>query len=331
VTEPDLAQHFTSLGIDLTAVEVYRNVLASGSVSLTDLVAAGLPADAAARQVGTLVDAGLIAAHGSKPDSFVAVPPESGLRVLTSRRQGEINRAMVAVQSAYRKYGRQSRPADVDQLVEVVTGSAIVSRLRQADTLAAKQVRTLDSPPYDQDRPSTETKLAHLAGGIAYRVVYSQASLALENFLDENVVPCIRAGEQARILPKVPVKLRLVDDQLALVSLSITETDVNHTLLVVRPSTLFSALVGLFEMCWQSALPILADGKVASKIEPVEARMLGLLSAGLTDEEIVRTLRVSRRTFFRYLERLQARTGVTSRFQLGVYAVRQGWLPEQQH
>ena len=35
---------------------------------------------------------------------------------------------------------------------------------------------------------------------------------------------------------------------------------------------------------------------------------------------------ISRRTFFRYLERLQARAGVNSRFQLGVQAVRSGWL-----
>jgi DNA-binding CsgD family transcriptional regulator len=49
----------------------------------------------------------------------------------------------------------------------------------------------------------------------------------------------------------------------------------------------------------------------------------------VADETIIRTLRISRRTFFRYLERLQGRAGVNSRFQLGVQAVRAGWLADQ--
>jgi DNA-binding CsgD family transcriptional regulator len=329
VTESDLTWHFANLGIDLAAVTVYRKILGSGSVSVAELVDEGMSIDAAERQTGLLEEAGLIAADGSRPNSYIAVPPESGLHILTSKRQGELNRAMVAVQNAYREHRRQARPAELDQLVEVVSGPAILSRLQQAEGLVQSQIRRLDSPPYYRNRSSNETELAQLAVGIGYRVVYSQASLARENYLDGNVVPCIKAGEQARVLPTVPVKLSLIDDQLALVSLSISEADVNHTLLIVRPSTLFSALVGLFEMCWQSALPILPDGEVASKIEPAEERMLGLLSAGMSDDDIVRTLRVSRRTFFRYLERLQGRAGVTTRFQLGVYAARQGWLPHR--
>jgi DNA-binding CsgD family transcriptional regulator len=77
-------------------------------------------------------------------------------------------------------------------------------------------------------------------------------------------------------------------------------------------------------------LPVLPNGEVGSKIEPIEERMLGLLASGMSDEAIIRTLRISRRTFFRYLERLQARAGVSTRFQLGIYAAREGWVPAPQ-
>jgi DNA-binding CsgD family transcriptional regulator len=82
-------------------------------------------------------------------------------------------------------------------------------------------------------------------------------------------------------------------------------------------------------MCWHSGLPILPTGAVGARIQPIEQRMLGLLASGLSDDDIVRTLKVSRRTFFRYLERLQAQAGVNSRFQLGVYAAQHGWLPDE--
>ncbi|MGH3735455.1 MAG: LuxR C-terminal-related transcriptional regulator [Micromonosporaceae bacterium] len=58
----------------------------------------------------------------------------------------------------------------------------------------------------------------------------------------------------------------------------------------------------------------------------MERRLLALLAAGAGDETIARTLGVSRRTFFRYLEKLMSRAGATTRFQLAMHATRQGWL-----
>jgi DNA-binding CsgD family transcriptional regulator len=37
-------------------------------------------------------------------------------------------------------------------------------------------------------------------------------------------------------------------------------------------------------------------------------------------------LGISRRTFFRYLERLMNRTGASTRFQLALHAARENWL-----
>lgn len=325
--DPDLKDHFVALGVDPDGVEIYRRVLTEGSVSLQGLLDDGADESSALELLRALVASGLIAPASEEPDRYVPVQPDAGLRLLASRREGEVNEATVAVQRAYREFRRQALTQTGDHPVELVTGPAILSRLKQAEDHAQREIRRLDSPPYYRTRPANNTELDHLARGISYRVVYSQASLAREGYLEHNIVPSIKAGEQARVLPSVPVKLSIIDDTVALVSLSISDADVNRTLLVVRPSTLFSALVGLFEMCWRSGLPVLPNGDVGSSIEPVEQRMLGLLASGLSDDEIVRTLRISRRTFFRYLEKLQARAGVSTRFQLGVFAAQQGWLP----
>lgn len=325
----DLAPHLDLLGLDEEAARVYQALLDGGSAAGAELAAAqSMSEDAIDKAIAELIEAGLVSRTGPAGDRYAPVSPEAGLRVLTSRRESEINAAMVATLNAYADFRRSRLSPSTDHLVEVVTGPAMLERVEQAERNIHHEVRRLDSPPYYMIGTSNETELDHLAQGIHYRVVYSQSSLEQEGYLDGNVLPCMKAGEQARVLHDVPVKLSIIDDTMAMVSLPIGEASVNRSLLIVRPSSLFSALAGLFELAWRAALPIMASGEAGARLEPIEQRLLALLSAGVADESIIRTLRISRRTFFRYLERLQARAGVNSRFQLGVQAVRNGWLSD---
>jgi DNA-binding NarL/FixJ family response regulator len=63
-----------------------------------------------------------------------------------------------------------------------------------------------------------------------------------------------------------------------------------------------------------------------SSLRPVERQVLELLAMGLTDETIADRLGVSRRTLTRHVERLMSKAGVDGRFQLGLYAARNGWI-----
>lgn len=326
----DLSDHLSLLGISAHASKVYRDLLEVGAADLSELSATyDMPDEAIQTILTELIDTGLVGRSGPSGDRFAPVSPEAGLKVLTARRESEVNAAMVATLNAYAEFRRSRLPPATDHLVDVVTGPAMLERVEQAERNVHHEVRRLDSPPYYMPSTGNDTEIDHLAQGIRYRVVYSQSSLAQDGYLDGNVLPCIKAGEQARVLHDVPVKLSIVDDTMALVSLPIGEADVNRALLIVRPSSLFSALVGLFELAWRAALPIMPTGEAGSRLEPIEQRLLALMAAGVADETIIRTLRISRRTFFRYLERLQARAGVNSRFQLGVQAARTGWLADQ--
>lgn len=323
----DLPSHLNLLGLNDRSAHVYRALLDGGAAGVHELAEAnGMAADEVHKALAELIDAGLVGRTSAAGERYAPVAPDAGLKVLTARRQSEVQAAMVATLNAYAEFRRTGLSPATDHLVEVVTGPAMLERVEQAERNVHHEIRRLDSPPYYMPGTGNDTELDHLARGIRYRVVYSQSSLEQEGYLDGNVLPCMKAGEQARVLHDVPVKLSLVDETMALVALPIGEAAANRSLLIVRPSSLFSALVGLFELAWRAALPIMPSGDVGSRLEPIEQRLLSLLSAGVADETIIRTLRISRRTFFRYLERLQARAGVNSRFQLGVQAVRSGWL-----
>ncbi|WP_461030904.1 LuxR family transcriptional regulator, partial [Streptomyces sparsus] len=240
--------------------------------------------------------------------------------------------ARAAVASAYDHYRRHHPAAGGGVVAEEVTGEGIERRLGEALTDASAEVLRFDTPPYFWDsQRGAAAEIAMLRRGVRHRAVYARASLAHPGHLSTNIQPCIDAGEQARVLSELPVKLTIVDDRIGFVGLSIAEVEVNRGLLVVRPSGLLTALRALFESCWDRALPIQAStgtaaAPVAMRPGPAERRILAMLVAGVPDSQIIRELGVSRRTFFRRMELLMAQAGAGSRFQLALQAQRRGWL-----
>jgi DNA-binding CsgD family transcriptional regulator len=255
------------------------------------------------------------------------VPPDAGLEALTLRRESELKQARIEVLNAYDEFRRTVHNESTTHLIEVVTGTAIVERINQIKGSAQREILAIDSPPYYLGAGPNQMEIEQLNRGVAYRVVYSPESVEVPGYLTENILPCVEAGEQARVLPDVPAKLTIIDGSIAFVSMSVRDTDVNRSLLIIRPSSLLTALIGMFELCWRNALPLHASvGAEDDRLEPIERRLLALLATGAADDTIARTLGISRRTFFRYLERLMNRTGASTRFQLALHAARENWL-----
>ena len=326
-TDTERAEHLHVLGLSDDEVKVYQHLLRTGPSSITELDEA-VPDRAAGidTTLGGLVQAGLARRSGSDHSRFLPVPPDAGLEAMTLRRESELKQARIEVLNAYDEFRRTVHNESTTHLIEVVTGSALIERIHQIKSGAQREILAIDSPPYYIGGPNQE-EIDHLRRGVAYRVVYSPESVEVPGYLTENILPCVEAGEQARVLPDVPAKLTIIDGSIAFVSMSVRDTDVNRSLLIIRPSSLLTALIGMFELCWRNALPLHASvGAEDDRLEPIERRLLALLATGAADDTIARTLGISRRTFFRYLERLMNRTGASTRFQLALHAARENWL-----
>ncbi|MFE7241874.1 LuxR family transcriptional regulator [Streptomyces sp. NPDC057580] len=322
-----LSEALRLLGIDPEAGRVYMALLELAPAPLSAIGAAATLDDAElAAAYGELVDAGLASAAVEAGDVVAPVPPAAGLEILGRHRAAELDESRITVGGAFESFRRQRLAAYNDDLVEVVTGEAIGPRMRQAWASAREQIRQFDSPPYFPLAGATDDALATLARGVTQRVVYSRESLEHPGQLEAVIEPCIEAGEQARVLPSVPVKLVIIDEAYALVSLSIKEADVHNSMLVVQPCGLLSALVALFEQAWQNALPFHGRTARPGGLLPADRRLLWLLAGGASDEVIAREIGISRRTLFRRVQILMARLGATSRFQMALQAQRCGWL-----
>ncbi|MET7644082.1 LuxR family transcriptional regulator [Streptomyces sp. NPDC005426] len=327
MTNVRLGEALRLLGIDQAASRVYLALLELAPAPLGAIgSAAGLDGAELAAAYAALVDSGLASAAGEGADVVAPVPPTAGLEILARHRAAEVEESRIAVGGAFESFRRQRLAAYNDHLVEVVTGDAVGPRIRQAWASAREQIRQFESPPYFPLPGATDDALATLARGVRQRVVYSRESLEHPGHLKDVIEPCVAAGEQARVLPSVPVKLVIIDDAYALVSLSIKEADVHNTMLVVQPCGLFSALVALFEQSWRNALPFHGHVTRPGGLPPADRRLLWLLAGGASDEVIAREMGVSRRTLFRRLSVLMARLGASNRFQMALQAQRSGWL-----
>ncbi|WP_433335423.1 hypothetical protein [Spirillospora sp. CA-294931] len=316
-------QALRRLGVGPDAATAYLALLELAPIAPDGLAAAiGLDERRLAAACDELAETGL--AH-TVSGAVVPVPPAAGLEILRRHRAAELDESRIAVAGAFESFRRTRLEYDND-LVEVVTGDGIGLRLRQAWASARKQIRQFDSPPYFPIPSATQDALATLARGVDQRVIYSRDSLEQPGYIADCIEPFIEAGEQARVLPSVPVKLVIIDDAYALVSLSIKEADRHTTMLVVQPSGLLSALTALFELSWHNALPFHGSAIRPQRLLPADRRLLALLAAGVPDDDIARELDVSRRTLFRRMEILMARLGATTRFQMALQAQRRGWV-----
>lgn len=318
---PESIGHLVTLGCKTDEAEIYLDLLSSGP-ALPERLAAetGRDADAVRRCFAVLADYGLAGPVNGAGSPMTALRPDPGLEVLSRRREAELAQARLAVTRAFEE--RRCPPdGSAAQFVDVVSGPTAAERVRQLERSARTEVRGLDSPPYYADSYANEIELENLARGVRYRAVYGRLAIERAEYLAANVLPCGKAGEDARILPEVTVKLLIIDDECAVVS-----PGGDGDVLLVRRSALFDVLAGLFDVCWHSALPLDLDVDGAGPVRPSERRLLGLLAAGLTDDQVAGALGISRRTVFRYLESLMTRTGTTNRFQLAVYATRKEWI-----
>ena len=136
---------------------------------------------------------------------------------------------------------------------------------------------------------------------------------------------CAEAGEQARLLPQVPMKMKLADQTTAL--LPLTPTGMAGAL-VVRAPVIIAALREYFELLWERATPLSPQRPVvpADRLTPAQQAVLELMAAGLNDDKIARRTGMSVTTVRRHITAIVHRLGVSSRFAAGAAAHRRGWI-----
>jgi hypothetical protein len=314
------------IGLAQIHSDLYLDLLTRPRSTPADLATRlGQPITRVRKALQRLMDVGLASRLVGTRNSYVAAPPEVGIDALIARRSGQLEQLRLEAHELAQRVRSLVPPAEPSELIQLVEGSAAVSHHLASFQLGAREeVLIIDSPPYLYGRPMANAEeLQALGRGVTYRCIYDATGLELAGHLDQ-MLDCVKAGEQARSLPRVHMKMIIADRSLALVPLSFSAAETGNRILV-RASPLLDALVLCFESLWAQATPIGAADTPADTLGEQDRKLLSMLAAGLKDRAIARALGVTERTVGRRIQDLMGTLSATTRFQAGLQAARRNW------
>ncbi|MFD2768329.1 helix-turn-helix domain-containing protein [Micromonospora eburnea] len=324
------------IGLTSGEEELYRSLVQLTTARVEELVERlRRPRVEVVAQLEALRGKGLVLPTGPEPDAPLRpLAPDVPLGEALLRRQEALEAARAAVNQLTEEYRAGMRRHDADHLVEVITGARVLrERLRDVQDGARVEVLWFcRANPLAMLGQDNAEEFDALARGVRYRAIYER-ELLLEPGGLEDIERGVRAGEQARVLDRLPVRLAIVDGRTAICPLVPERESGEPSAAVIGRSQLLDALIALFESYWRISTPLRSsappvDGLTADgyRPDPDEVRLLALFVAGVPDKSIASQLGVSRRTVQRRLGDLMTAAGVDTRPGLAFQAARQGWI-----
>ncbi|MEU0967653.1 helix-turn-helix domain-containing protein [Streptomyces sp. NPDC005917] len=327
---------FNVLGLTADMERVYTALVGMPRSTTAEVAdACGMAAPTAGKLLSGLVRDGLAVRTAGRPLKFSAAAPDVAVSALINEREQELGEARALVQRLLETHREATRISHPDMAAELLTDRDDISKaVHRLTTGARREVCAFDRPPY-VDRPGSnlDAQVERQQTGVTYRVIYDREAVAWPGRLQADIMPSMRAGEQARMRPELPLKLVISDSRAAIIPFSLAPGGQSAAYLI-HPSPMLVALQSLFEAQWERAIPLgeaaqQPDGPTSEGPGHPDAEtraLVSLLASGLTDAAIARTQGWSARTTQRRIHRLMSELGASTRFQTGLAAARRGWL-----
>ncbi|MFB8039323.1 helix-turn-helix transcriptional regulator [Streptomyces sp. NPDC056004] len=326
----------TLLGLGPDEDAVYR-LLVDRPDSEPDALTGPLDGSAVTCVLNSLVDRGLASAALPEGDGTVryrAASPVLALGPLLEARRSALHRVESLVGDLTERH-RAAQSHASGAPVEVLSGPAAIRRRlltmqRQARSEVCTLVPTRRVPAvlsFEDNHEEVDSEM--MLRGVTVRSVVEREWLEQPSTAAV-LASCVAQGQHISVTDRLPIKLAIVDRRVALLPLY-PEREAEPVALVVHRTGLLTALVSLFEEHFDKGWRLSVSGTEEEHEAPVAAidrQIVALLHVGLTDAAIARQLGMGHRTVQRRLHALMDEVGAATRFQLGWYAARAGWLPD---
>ena len=328
----DIRDLFEGL-VPVEVIDAYDRLLASDGCANEQ--AEALVGDASL--VSALTDWGMAHVQPHSPTDpawFRPASPDLALQGVLAGHQNRLARDQERLLDGHRrladaqsKFGIGMNGRFPAHLVSVVSDRTEISELSAAlMNTARKDWMTLET--LDTEMPLTgdfaQPPLPALTGAVRCRSIY--VASAMEDPSARRIIEaCTEAGEQARLLLTVPMKMKLADHTTAMLPLTPAGT---AGALVVRAPVITAALREYFELLWERATPLKASRPAVpgDRLTPAQQAVLELMAQGLHDDAIAHRAGISTTTVRRHITAIIDRLGVRSRFAAGAAAQRRGWI-----
>ena len=256
---PESAQSLVNLGLTTYEAKVYLALLRRDSFAAAEVARlAGIPRQRIYDVLASLVQRGLASQRPGQPAKYSAASPEFAVeRLLADRREElerleESSRAMVAaLKPAFAQGQTQRDPLDY---VEVLRDRAAINeRFGELQAGIEREILVFTKPPYatpaQENVEGIEVTRTHTA-----RSIYEYEALEDAAFA-EGVRRFIEAGEEARFVEELPLKLVIIDESIVMFGMEDPVAgDAELTIVVVEHPALAKILKVAFDAVWREGL-----------------------------------------------------------------------------
>ncbi len=328
------------LGFGADQERLYRALLSNPSSTADELaIELGLPVEQVLADCEWLIELGVLKRDPTGGSGFVVPRPSASIGPLIEQCEDELlrryrrtsdTRFVIGELELLRTDGgaRESEDHGVERLEDL---QAVRDRLEELSFFTRTCVYSIQ-PGGPQSRESLEASRPldqrGIRRGVEMRVIH-EASVLDDELNRVYLRELVMGGAKVRVTDQHIDRMVIMDCKVAVVP--VDPANSRRGALIVRHPGLVSGFLDLFHRAWQDAreLPWQQSGvepPPAIEISAQEARILGLLASGCTDETSAREVGVSVRHLRRTISRLMAELGANSRFEAGVEAARRGWL-----
>ncbi|MBD3139221.1 helix-turn-helix transcriptional regulator [Microbispora bryophytorum] len=321
-------------GLDAISESVYLTVLAEPDSTVADL---GLRLDLNEDDVRAALDClqglSLLRPSRESPGALCPVSPEIALEALVKHQEAELvrqqnqiaeSRAVIAVLAAEYAITRHAsgdvleRLADIDAVRE---RSVQLARDARHEFLSLMPIGAQSAESMTASRSADRQMLER---GVDVRALCLD-TIDRDPATSGYARRLTRLGARVRTVPVLPIRMIIVDREVAMVPV-----DSEHTALgavLVRGAGMVVAMRTLFDLLWERGRDFGAPrARDRHGLTGQERELLRFLYEGHTDEVVARKLGISTRTCRRITADLMNRLGARSRFQAGAQAAERGWF-----
>jgi sugar-specific transcriptional regulator TrmB len=247
------------LGLTTYEAKAYLGLITRDSATAAQVARlARVPRQRIYDVLGALVEKGLASARPGRVVKYAAVPPDQALeRLLTDHRrhisalEHEARETIDALAPAFDAGRRQTDPLEY---IEVLRDTgAINERFTRLQAETKRELLIFTKPPYAA-RPEENIIGLELARAHRARSIYEFSVFDDPSFV-EGVQTFIAAGEEARFVDELPLKLVITDETIVMFGMQDPVAGREElTLMVVEHPALARVLKVAFEAVWARGL-----------------------------------------------------------------------------
>ncbi len=253
----ELVAQLARLGLTSYEAKAYLTLIRRDSFTAAQVARqSGLPRQRIYDVLGSLVQKGLAAARPGTVVKYAATPPELAIEQLLAAHREELSRmernARLMIEDLTPAFAAGQEHTDPLEYIEVLRDRrAINERFAELQAGVKKEILVFTKPPYatppQENVEGLEVTQTHEARSLYEYSIFDDPAVM------RGVQRFVEAGEQARFVPSLPLKLVIIDETIVMFGMEDPVAGSSDlTIVVVEHQSLAQVLKTAFDAIWQN-------------------------------------------------------------------------------